>query len=214
EGARPRRRSRCHWIVSAPASSPWAKTSVRRWTISWVTSGCSAVAERCGRRDRGARPASPSVRYRPSSLYSQLRCTPCTRASSATERPSRRCASTKYGPTSIRRPPQRGVSDVLTHPSQDCRRCPELPHPPGYSPASSLGFYAVRLLLGALLCCEGHLSAGRFSFRALRDAVNGDGARRRSSNGLAFVYRSTTRPVDHPPSAIRSKREPEPDRWK
>src|SRR5439155_14882433 len=128
EGARPRRRSRCHWIVSAPASSPWAKRSARRWTISWVTSGCSAVGERCGRRDRGARPASPWARYRESSLYSQLRCTPCTRASSATERPSRRCASTKYGPTSIRRPPQRGVSDVLTHPSRDCRRCPELPH--------------------------------------------------------------------------------------
>jgi hypothetical protein len=74
--------------------------------------------------------------------------------------------------------------------------------------------YAVRFPNRPLICCEGRFSAGRFSFRALRDAVKGEGARRRSSNGLAFVYRSTIRPVVHPPSTIRSNREPEPERWK
>src|SRR5206468_151768 len=86
--------------------------------------------------------------------------------------------------------------------------------PPGYTTAWILALVAVRLSLRAFLCCEGHFSIGRFSFRALRGAVNGDGARRRSSIGLAFVYRSTMRPVVHPPSVMRSIREPEAERWK
>jgi hypothetical protein len=64
----------------------------------------------------------------------------------------------------------------------------------------------------ALLFCGGLFSDA--SFRASRDAVNGDGALRRSSNGRAFVYRSTIRPVVHPPSTMRSKRVPERERWK
>ena len=42
----------------------------------------------------------------------------------------------------------------------------------------------------ALLFCGGLFSDGRFSFRASREAVNGEGALRRSSKGRAFVYRA------------------------
>jgi hypothetical protein len=66
----------------------------------------------------------------------------------------------------------------------------------------------------ALLFRGGLFSDGRFSFRASRDAVNGEGALRRSSNGRALVNRSTMRPVVHPPSTMRSKRVPERERWK
>ncbi len=72
----------------------------------------------------------------------------------------------------------------------------------------------MRFSYRALLFCGGLFSDGRFSFRASRDAVNGEGALRRSSNGRAFVYRSTIRPVVHPPSTMRSKRVPERERWK
>src|SRR5438132_93097 len=54
---------------------------------------------------------------------------------------------------------------------------------------------------------------GRFAFVASRNAVSGEGPRRRSSNGGDFVYRSTIRPVRHPPSACRSKRLPLAERW-
>ena len=80
-----------------------------------------------------------------------------------------------------------------------------LESPPGYTTSWILPLVAVRFSLRALLCCEGHFSTGRFSFRASRDAVNGEGTRRRSLDGRVFVYRSTIRPVVHPPSAIRSQ---------
>ena len=54
-------------------------------------------------------------------------------------------------------------------------------------------------------CCGGRLPTGRFPFVASRNAVSGDGPRRRSSNGRLFVYRSTIRPVRHPPSVERTK---------
>jgi hypothetical protein len=69
--------------------------------------------------------------------------------------------------------------------------------------ATSLGViddYAARFPSRPLLRCEGRFSAGRFSFCAARDAVNGEGALRRSSNGRALQYRSTIRPVVQPPS--------------
>ena len=78
----------------------------------------------------------------------------------------------------------------------------------------AIGPYAARFPSRPLLCCEGRFSAGRFSFCAARDAVNDDGALRRSSKGRALQYRSTIRPVVHPPSTCMSKREPEPERWK
>jgi len=76
-----------------------------------------------------------------------------------------------------------------------------------------LAIPSAAVLLGPSLCGGVRLSHVRLSFRRLA-AVKGDGARRRSSNGRALAYRSTIRPVVHPPSTIRSKRDPEPERWK
>ena len=61
-----------------------------------------------------------------------------------------------------------------------------------------IGLYAVRFASRPLLCGDGRISHGCFSLRAVRDAVNGDRARRRSSNGRALLYHSTIRPVAHP----------------
>ena len=57
----------------------------------------------------------------------------------------------------------------------------------------AIGFYAIRFPYRPLLCCEGRFSDGLFSAIAARDAVKGDGALRRCSNGLALQYRSTIR---------------------
>src|SRR5205809_6323676 len=77
-----------------------------------------------------------------------------------------------------------------------------------------VGLYAIRFPYRPLLCCEGPFSERLFSAIAARDAVKGDGALRRSSKGLALQYRSTIRPVVHPPSTCMSNLDPDPERWK
>ena len=57
-------------------------------------------------------------------------------------------------------------------------------------------FYAVRISVRPLPSCGSRFPAGRFPFVASRNAVSGDGPRRRSSNGRLLVYRSTIRPGD------------------
>lgn len=69
EGTAPCCRARCQWIVTAPASKPWASRFVRSATICSSRARSIDPGDDFGRLDRRVSPASPSARYRARSLY-------------------------------------------------------------------------------------------------------------------------------------------------
>jgi hypothetical protein len=68
-------RARCAAIVSAPASRPSRVSCLRSRTIVSSTSAGIACGLWCGRLDRGANAASPSARYRWTSVFTHCRDT-------------------------------------------------------------------------------------------------------------------------------------------
>src|SRR5262245_13937649 len=124
---------RCQRIVSGPQSRPCAARSLRTRTISSIVAGSIAFGEVFGRRERGRNAASPSARYRATSLDTQPLDTPYARATSAWARPSTTTAvitSLALDTTDHRR--AAGASYVSTHRFPMSRdrgfRCPEPAH--------------------------------------------------------------------------------------
>jgi hypothetical protein len=73
DGADPRSVARCTAMVAAPASRPCSDSFLRQPTIASSTSTAVRAGLWCGRLDRGASPASPSVSKRPTSSCTHRR---------------------------------------------------------------------------------------------------------------------------------------------
>ena len=99
-------------MVAAPASYPPRSSSLRSLTISSSTWTGVRRGLRNGRRDRGSNPASPSARYRCTSVITQRRETPYWRATSLLLRRSTSTAATTNCGMPIVHPSAQGVNNV------------------------------------------------------------------------------------------------------
>jgi len=106
--------SRCQAMVAGPASAPVLVRSFRSCRIRCRTGVGVVLGRVCGARERGSRPAGPSVWYRVTRVWTHCRVMPYRVAASAWVRPCSRTARTMtrfFGFT-----PHRGVCD-----GQRCR---------------------------------------------------------------------------------------------
>src|SRR5215469_16296853 len=122
-------------MVSGPASRPCPARSLRSATIRSAVSPLIAFGEVFGRRDRGSNAASPSARYRATSLDTQPCETPYARANSPWDRPSVTTAVLTRRAFDIRRPCRPARPDALRHaaltarqPAQPVFLCLQRPH--------------------------------------------------------------------------------------
>lgn len=99
-------------MVAAPASCPSRSSSLRIATIWSSIAAATWFGLWCGRRERGARPTSPSVRNRWTRVMTHRRLTPYWRATSLLDRPSVSTAVTIRLGIPIAHPLRQGVNDV------------------------------------------------------------------------------------------------------